>query len=151
MRALCDGVGVEVASVDTIKAFAPQAVTLRRRGDADHRAAPVALRSRELRRESNAQEREESAAFRGRGNQSRARRARSGGAFSKSYAALTAESSGSSRRDARTTRTTARPTSCNFCPTRGKKSVVRSSITEARRVASARDGRFGARRDVYVS
>ena len=96
LRALCDGVGVEVASVDTIKAFAPQAVTLcgaaetlttaRRRSLSGHESFDA---------KAAAQEREESAAFRERAKKTFSPSialddARSEGAFGKSYAALTA-------------------------------------------------------------
>ena len=90
LRALCDGVGVEVASVDTIKAFAPQAVTLCGAAEtlttARRRSLSVARAST---RKAAAQERERARANAGK-NQSRADDARSGGAFGKSYAALTA-------------------------------------------------------------
>jgi hypothetical protein len=93
LRALCDGVGVEVASVDTIKAFAPQAVTLcgaaetlttaRRRSLSGHESFDA---------KAAAQEREESAAFRERAKKTCVALddARGEGAFGKSYAALTA-------------------------------------------------------------
>jgi hypothetical protein len=93
LRALCDGVGVEVASVDTIKAFAPQAVTLcgaaetlttaRRRSLSGHESFDA---------KAAAQEREESAAFRQRAEKPNGALddTRSEGALNKSYAALTA-------------------------------------------------------------
>ena len=93
LRALCDGVGVEVASVDTIKAFAPQAVTLcgaaetlttaRRRSLSGHESFDA---------KAAAQEREESAAFRQRAKKTNGALddTRSEGALNKSYAALTA-------------------------------------------------------------
>lgn len=93
LRALCDGVGVEVASVDTIKAFAPQAVTLCGAAETLTTARRRSLSGREsFDTKAAAQEREESAAFRERGKKTSLALddARSGGAFGKSYAALTA-------------------------------------------------------------
>ena len=93
LRALCDGVGVEVASVDTIKAFAPQAVTLCGAAETLTTARRRSLSGREsFDAKAAAQEREESAAFRERGKKTSLALddARSGGAFGKSYAALTA-------------------------------------------------------------
>ena len=89
---LCDGVGVEVASVDTIKAFAPQAVTLCGAAETLTTARRRSLSGREsFDTKAAAQEREESAAFRERGKPvSRSADARGGGLFGKSYAALTA-------------------------------------------------------------
>ena len=96
LRALCDGVGVEVASVDTIKAFAPQAVTLCGAAETLTTARRRSLSGREsFDAKAAAQEREESAAFRERAKKTFSPSialddARSEGAFGKSYAALTA-------------------------------------------------------------
>ena len=96
LRALCDGVGVEVASVDTIKAFAPQAVTLCGAAETLTTARRRSLNGREsFDAKAAAQEREESAAFRERAKKTFSPSialddARSEGAFGKSYAALTA-------------------------------------------------------------
>jgi len=96
LRALCDGVGVEVASVDTIKAFAPQAVTLCGAAETLTTARRRSLSGREsFDAKAAAQEREESAAFRERAKKTFSPSialddARGEGAFGKSYAALTA-------------------------------------------------------------
>ena len=93
LRALCDGVGVEVASVDTIKAFAPQAVTLCGAAETLTTARRRSLSGREsFDAKAAAQEREESAAFRQRAKKTNGALddTRSEGALNKSYAALTA-------------------------------------------------------------
>jgi hypothetical protein len=79
--------------VDTIKAFAPQAVTLCGAAETLTTARRRSLSGREsFDAKAAAQEREESAAFRERGKKTSLALddARSGGAFGKSYAALTA-------------------------------------------------------------
>ena len=95
LRALCDGVGLEVASADTIKAFAPHAVSLC--GAAETLTDVFHEKEREREREERfdakaaAQEREERAAFRRRGGNGYSIGDADGAAFGfRSYAALTA-------------------------------------------------------------
>jgi hypothetical protein len=97
LRALCDGVGLEVASADTIKAFAPHAVSLcgaaETLTDVFHKTQETKEREKEesFDAKAAAQEREESAAFRRRGGFDGFDFVDAdNAAFGRSYAALTA-------------------------------------------------------------
>lgn len=92
LRALCDGVGLEVASADTIKAFAPHAVSLCGAAETLTDVFHKKEREKEERFDAKAaaQEREERAAFRRRGGNGFSIGDADGAAFGRSYAALTA-------------------------------------------------------------
>ena len=97
LRALCDGVGLEVASADNIKAFAPHAVSLcgaaETLTDVFHKTRGEKEREKEesFDAKAAAQEREESAAFRRRGGFDGFDFVDAdNAAFGRSYAALTA-------------------------------------------------------------